>query len=439
MQVNPFKGFRFNSDVVGNAADCVSPPYDVIDPALQDILYAKNECNTVRIIKGKKSQGDSETSNVYTRAADHLNAYIEKEALKQDGNAMMYVYGQEFTIEGVTYQRNGFIALGKLEAYGGKIKPHEQTLAGPKADRLNLTRAIKTQVGQIFMLYSEKEQKIDAILNKACQGALLLAHTDEDGVIHKLYGVSDGGDLQTISDVMESRSVFIADGHHRYETALNYYEETKNPNAAFQLMTFVNTHNEGLVVLATHRLMKNVEGFDAENYIEKLASQFDVARFAFVDNVDKKAKFQQMIDGLKYEFANNQHAFGMYFGNGAYFMATLRDVADMATVGEGYSDDWQKLDVSILHKLMLEQHLGIDEAALTAQTNVKYIKDYGDATMAALDRVDDGEYQGMFIMNPTRIEEVEAVAMAGEKMPQKSTFFFPKIYSGLVMNVIDKG
>jgi uncharacterized protein (DUF1015 family) len=437
MEIKPFKGFRYNPEVVGDAGMCIAPPYDVIDPDQQQRLHEQSEYNIVRVIKGMKTPNDDENNNVYTRAAEALQENIRQGALKQDVQESIYVYAQDFTIDGTMYRRSGFIALGKLEGYEGSVKPHEQTLAGPKADRLNLTRATRTQIGQIFMMYSEPEKKIDGILEEACRGQELLRHTDEDEVTHRLFAVTDSEQIVTVKEVMTEKVVFIADGHHRYETAVNYYNETKNPAAAYQMMTFVNMHNKGLIVLPTHRLIKNVADFEPSGLIGQMNQYFDVARMGYEDMVEKKAKREMMQEALHLEFETGEHAFGMYFNDGAFYVATLRDQAAMDTMAENYGPAWRKLDVAILHKLILEKMLGIDEEALTKQTNVEYIKDFGEATLRAIDKVDSEQSQGLFFMNPTRVGDIEAVVAEGAKMPQKSTFFFPKIFSGLVLNVLD--
>ncbi len=434
MKIKAFKGYRFNADVVGDAGACIAPPYDVIDPDQQEKLYKQNPFNIVRLIKGKQNEDDSETNNVYTRAADYLNDFIAKEGLKQDEQESIYVYAQDFEIDGQRFRRTGFIALGELEDYGDGIKPHEQTLAGPKADRLNLTRATKSQIGQIFMLFSDPEKKVDAVLAKAGSGEALLSHKDDDEVIHQLYAITDPGDIETVQTVMSDKNVFIADGHHRYETALNYYRETQNPAAAYQMMTFVNTHNEGLVVLPTHRLLKNLSDFSPAILVGQISEYFDIAHLKYGDMVEKKEQQEKMFKAMNLEYENGERSLGMYFNDGNYYVATLRDGTVMKELAPEKSHAWRQLDVAILHKLVLEKMLGIDEAALTAQTNVEYIKDFGPATQKAIDSVDSGESQGLFFMNKTRAEDVEAVALAGEKMPQKSTFFFPKIFSGLVVN-----
>lgn len=437
MDVIPFQGYRYNPDVVGDPANCIAPPYDVIGKQEQATLYAASPHNVVRIIKGVENASDTESDNVYSRAATTFHKFIDQNVVRQDASSQFYVYAQDFSINGKSFRRSGLVGLGKLESYGDSIKPHEQTLAGPKADRLNLTRAVKTQVGQIFMLYSEPEKTIDALLARACEGDELLCHCDEDQVTHRLFAIDQPDDIEAIAEVMKSRSVFIADGHHRYETALNYQAETDNPRADYQLMTFINTHNEGLVVLPTHRLVKNVEAFNKDSLLGHLQEHFDVARLAYDDVVLKKEKLQEMQKALALEFESGDHAFGIYLNDGAFYVATLRDEDSVKSIEGEYSAAWRKLDVSILHKLILDRCLGIDEAALTAQTHCEYIKDFGDATMRAIDRVDEATAQALFFMNPTGIESVEAVAMAGEKMPQKSTFFFPKIFSGLVMNVLE--
>ncbi len=257
-------------------------------------------------------------------------------------------------------------------------------------------------------------------------------------MVHRLYAITDPEQIQTIQKVMADKNVFIADGHHRYETALNYFAETKNPQAEYQMMTFINTHNPGLNILPTHRLLKNVKDFNPEKFIALLRAEFDIAQLDYTDIVDKKEKYQMMLNALTLELENGEHAFGMYFNDNAFYVATLRDLKPMEEIAPDKSAAWRKLDVAILHKLILEKHLGIDEAALTAQTNVEYIKDIGSAALMAMDRVDEGDCQGLFFMNTVKPEDVEEVAYTGEKMPQKSTFFYPKIFSGLVINVLDK-
>jgi len=437
MKIKAFQGFRYNPDVVGDPGRCIAPPYDVIDADQQQRLYDQTEYNIVRVSKGKTFTADNESDNVYTRANVFLRDFLRRGALQQDQKDTLYVYAQDFTIGDTSYRRTGFIALGELQDYGGAVKPHEQTLAGPKADRLNLTRATKTQIGQIFMLYNDPAQTIDALLEQACRGRELLRHVDEDQVTHRLFALTDPAQIKTIQNIIADKDVFIADGHHRYETAVNYYHETGNPAAAWQMMAFINMHNEGLIVLPTHRLIHDLPDFDPDHLLDNLKIFFDVACLSYGDMVEKSEKCQMMQDALALEFETGQHAFGLHCNNGAFYVATLRDLAPMETIAPAYGPAWRQLDVAILHKLILENMLGIDEEALTKESYIEYIKDFVDATARAIDKIDAGQAQALFFINPTRVAEVEAVVAEGEKMPQKSTFFFPKIFSGLVVNVLE--
>ncbi len=437
MDIIPFRGYRYNTEVVGDPGRCIAPPYDVIDPEQQSELYDRSPYNIVRITKGKTTPQDNANDNVYTRAAVALRSFLDKKALKPDSKDSIYVYVQDFTVQGQPLRRSGFIALGKLEGYDGSVRAHEQTLAGPKADRLNLMRATKIQTGQVFMLYSDPKRRIDALLDKASQQPPLLT-LDDEGVKHRLFAITQPDDIATIVAVMKEQSVFIADGHHRYETACNYYKETGNPAASHHIMTFINTHNEGLVVLPTHRLFKNIANFQPVKLLESLKRHFDIARLAFTDEAAKTNRREMMFKAMALEFEQRLHTFGLYLADRAFYVLTLKDVAPMDTLASDHSPAWRQLDVAILHKLILENLMGIGEAALTAESNLIYIKDIGAATQDAIGRVDIGEAQGLFFMNPTRPEEVAATAAAGEKMPQKSTFFHPKIFSGLVINVLEE-
>ncbi len=433
MDIKPFKAYRYNSATVGDNGVCIAPPYDVIDANQREKLYGQSPYNMARITKGKVFEGDNDQNNVYTRANDFFQQWVQENILSQDEQESIYVYSQTFEIAGTRYQRNGFIALGELQEYGGNIKPHEQTLAGPKADRLNLMRATGCHTGQIFMLYSDPQKSVDDILAQATKGKQLLTHTDEDGVIHSLYAVTDPAQIAVVKEVMADKYVFIADGHHRYETALNFMRETGLEEAKYCMMTFINTHNDGLLVLPTHRLVHSVKDFAIEKLLNSMTEHFDIACLEFVDDIDKKNRYQMMNEAMKVEFEAGNHAFGIYFADGAFYVATLKDEAEMDEIAPEKGAAWRKLDVAILHRLILEQHLGIDEAALTAQTNVKYIKDFGQATLDAIEKVDIGKAQALFFMNTVHPDTVAEVAAQGDKMPQKSTFFHPKIFSGLTI------
>jgi len=434
MKIKAFKAFRFDSAVVGNASDCICPPYDVIDPKMQDDLYSKNEYNAVRIVKGKAADTDTDTDNKYTRAGAALTEWIEKGAVKQDAKDTIYAYVQDFEIGQTHCTRSGFVALGKLQPLGDGVQPHEKTLDGPKADRLKLMRQKKAQFGQIFMLFDDPEKIADQIIEKAACSECLIDLTDDDGVKHRIFAIDDPADIDAVVSMMDSKEAVIADGHHRYETALNYFAETKNPAAEYRMMTFVNMHNEGLVVLPTHRLVAGLADFNIESVIKKISGQFEIFEYSFANDAEKESAKKQMFTQMDSDFQQDKNSFGIYAADGKFYLAALTDNRAMSNIGPDMSDAAKSLDVNVLHMLVLDKLMGIGDKELAGQSNIKYIKDIGDAIEQSIAKVDSGESQVVFFMNPTRIDQVRDIAAANEKMPQKSTFFYPKIYTGLVIN-----
>lgn len=445
MDIKPFNALRFNKEVVGDPGDCIAPPYDVIDSNLQAILHKKHPYNIVRADKGIKKATDDVNDNVYTRARDFLDKAINDRALIADAKPAIYVYVQDFKIGSRALQRSGIIAAGKLMEFGPGVRPHEKTLEGPKADRLNLTRATACQLGQIFMLYDDPDNVDRRLIAKALKQEALIDAADEEGVRHRLFALDDVKDIDPFVRMMETKSTIIADGHHRYETALNYWRETNSPEAAWQMMTFINMRNEGLVIQPTHRLLVNMPDFDAGLLFSKLQAEFTIVRFDF-DSPAKKVKARDAMFNLMRQ-AEKDNAFGFYMGDKpaafssvpAFYTIILKDRQAMSRICPQMSPASRSLDVNVLHKLILEQHLGIGDAKLASQSNLSYIKDLGDAIDTSIAKVDAGKSQGVFFMDPTRIEQVQAVAAAGEKMPQKSTFFYPKIFSGLTIRKLNIG
>jgi len=434
MEIKPFKALRFDSSVVGDVGKCIAPPYDVIDADMQQKLYDRSEYNVVRIIKGKIFPEDTEENNQYTRATQFLNTLIETGALKPDAQEAIYAYVQDFGIGLESFRRSSLVVLGRLEEFGHGVQPHERTLEAPKADRLRLMRAKATQFGQIFMLYDDPEEIAEAIIDKVLGESALVAFTDDDGVRHRLFAIVGRGDIDAVVKMMADKTLIIADGHHRYETALNYYRETRNPAAAYRMMTIVNMRNKGLIILPTHRLVANVTGFDVDRLIGRIKDTFDITRYPFADSDDRSSARQKMFEHMRSEFKKGRNAFGIYAGDNVFYAAVLKDRRIMASAQPQSSDANRNLDVSVLHKLILEEVLGIGAKQLANQSNIEYVKDIGDVIDKTIDKVDGGESQVVFFMNATRIEQVKVVAGAGEKMPQKSTFFYPKIYTGLIVH-----
>ena len=435
MEIKAFKAYRFNKEAAGNPGDCIAPPYDVIDSSMQDELYSRNSYNIVRAIKGKPEAGDTANNNVYTRAGEYLEEAIKAGALKQDDNEAIYAYVQDFEIAGQTFERSGIIACGKLKAFGEGVQPHEKTLEGPKADRLNLTRATACQLGQIFMLYDDPANVDRQIISKAIEKQPVIDAVDEHDVRHRLFVVDESESIEAFVSMMADKETVIADGHHRYETALNYWNETQDAKAAYQMLAFVNMRNEGLVIQPTHRLLVDMKDFDVAAVLEDLKAEFEITEFAFGSDTERQEARRQMFEMM----GGNDHEniFGLYAGTKAFYAIRLKNSKFMVELCPEMSKAGQQLDVNVLHKLILEKHLAICDAKLASESHLVYIKDLGDAIDQSVAKVDSGKSQGVFFMNSTRIEQVQAIAATGEKMPQKSTFFYPKIFSGLTVRKLD--
>jgi len=441
MEVKPFKAFRFDSGVVGDVGSCIAPPYDVINSAQQQQLYEKSEYNIVRIIKGKTTPSDNDSNNQYTRAADLLNTWMEKGILKQDPIETIYAYVHDFQLAGNKFQRFGFIALAKLEEFGKIVRPHEQTFRAPMIDRLNLKRATATKFGLPFMLYEDEQAIADKIIkNKftpAQAGASqkpLIDFADEQDVRHRLFAITANDDIDAIAKMMLDKSCIIADGHHRYTTGLSYAKESSNPAAKYQMLAFVNTLHEGLVVLATHRLVGNLENFSSEKLIADLEKNFEINEYHFNSPQTETAAKQKMLAQMKAEHNNSKNAFGIHVRDNAFYVAVLKNKQVMDSVAPEKSNAWRLLDVSVLQKLVLEELLDIDEKKLASGSNVEYIKDADDAIDESITKVDAGKKQAAFFLNPIKMQQLKMVTEAGERMPQKSTYFFPKMYTGLTIN-----
>ncbi|MFA5239228.1 MAG: DUF1015 domain-containing protein [Phycisphaerae bacterium] len=437
MEVKPFKAVRFNAEAVGDAGNCISPPYDVISPSQQQELYEKSEYNIVRIIKGQIRPSDNAEDNQYTRAAGYLNSWIEKGVLKQDSAEAIYAYVQDFQVAGVDFHRYSFIALARLVELGSKggVLPHEQTLKAPREDRLNLKRATASDFGLPFMLYEDEKKIADEIIEKAAAGKPLIDFSDEQDVRHRLFAVTGKKEIDAIAGMMSNKSCIIADGHHRYETALAYSKESANPEAAYRMMAFANARSEGLVILATHRLVGNIEDFDSAKLITRLKEDFEVTEYKIGRRIDDKEDTKQkMLAQMKAEYGRDEIAFGIYSGGDAFYTAVLKNKQAMESVSPNMSGYWRSLDVSVLHKLILEKLLGVDEKQLVAGSRLEYIKDNDNAIDESIAKVDSGQKQAAFFTNPVKMQQIENVVAAGEKMPQKSTYFYPKVYTGLTIN-----
>jgi uncharacterized protein (DUF1015 family) len=434
MEIKPFKAFRYDETVVGNVGDCTAPPYDVISPAQQEELYKKSEYNIVRITKGKTAPSDDDHNNQYTRAADHLRRWTEEGALRQDPTEAIYGYVQDFQLAGKYFQRVGFIASARLEEFGKMVRPHEQIMNEPMIDRLNLKRATAARFGLVFMLYEDKRSIADKTIEKAAGQKPLIDFIDEQNVRHRLFGITDQQDIHAIAAMMSDKTCIIADGHHRYTTGLTYSKENPIQAARYQMLAFVNTRHEGLVILATHRLVSNLSNFSFQELLSALKNNFELTEHRFDSPHSKTDARQQMLTEMKTARDNDSNAFGIYGGDSAFYLAVLKNMKAMDLAAPEKSRPWRSLDVSVLHKLILAELLGIGEKELAAASNVEYVKDNSDIVDELVDKIDAGDKQVVFFMNPTKIEQIQMVADHGERMPQKSTYFYPKIHTGLTIN-----
>ena len=439
VRVIPFKAYRYDEENAGELSRLVTPPYDIIKGAKIDNLQSLSEHNIAWIIKNKPEDSDTNTNNQYTRARDHFNKWVSEGILKQDDSESFYVYGQDFEIGGRKLFRFGFIGLIELEEFASSapesgdfsgVLQHEETLPKDIEDRLSLCRSCMANFGQIFVIYPDHEGSVDSVLERNMKKEPVGDMTDDEGIRHRLWQVSSNEDTDEITTLMKDKYVIIADGHHRYKTALALSKEHPELDSAkYRMLTFVNISNPGLVVLPTHRLVQNLEDFSQESLLKQMNEYFDVKVF---DSSD--AMFALMDDMFK----DGKHSFGLFMDDGKFYSMTLKDLPIMNTLLSDKSEELRGLDVAILHSLILDKMLGIDKEKLAQGTikgggYVSYIKGIGDAVEESIKSV-KGTSQVVFFMNPTRVDEVEAVSKNFECMPQKSTFFQPKVWTGFTIN-----
>ncbi|MFL6300539.1 MAG: DUF1015 domain-containing protein [Terriglobales bacterium] len=418
-KISPFPALRYNLSQV-NAQEVLTQPYDKITPAMQEEYYARSSYNLVRVILGKPEAGDGDSANVYTRAKRYLHDWRASGVLTQDPEPSFYLYVQEFTVPGstATKRRSGLIAAGQLHDYADKVVfRHEQTLAKPKSDRLNLLRATRTHAGQIFMLYTDPEKKVERLL--ANPGAPLVDVTDDYGVRNQLWRISDAKTIAGIQDALGDKKLMIADGHHRYETALAYRDERRaaagktDASASYErvMMTLVNTADEGLAILPTHRVVHGLKNLSVPDFLNKISPDFEMEQIE-----DGKKTLAEASSGTNLRLISK---------NGNYFLRARPESVNRKLAH--LSPAQRELDVIVLHKMLLEGALGMSEESIRNQEHIHYVREADEAT----ERVRKGEAEMAFLIEPVRIEEMEAVAFAGEVMPQKSTDFYPKLLSGM--------
>jgi len=439
--VYPFRAYRYNPEIAPFDR-VLTQPYDKISPAQQENYYAADPRNLIAVEKGRTSPQDTPQNNVYTRAAAALEGWIAANAVRQDAAPAFYAYTQEFTVPGSSMQRTrrGFIGAGQLEDYANNVVfRHEHTLSGPKADRLELLRHTHTHTGQLFMIYSDPEKRVDLILGEVESAEKPVTELlDEYGVTHRLWMISDSARIAAIQKAMTGQKLVIADGHHRYETSLNFRNESRTkagkviPDAPYErsMMTFVNTHSEGLTILPTHRVVNNLRDFSWSAVRRYLEPWFATQVFSFANDAQRAEALEKFRTRLTE--AKAQRAIGAYpvasGGQRASYLLTLRPKADLGQILPGLSPFERQLDVVLLHQGILEPALGVTPHAVASESNLSYEREF----TAAIDAVDRGA-QLAFLLNPVDVDVVMKVATSGEVMPQKSTDFYPKLLSGITM------
>ena len=437
--VAPLRGLRYDPKHVGTLSQVIAPPYDVIDADLQTKLYEQHPANVIRLELNREEPGDDERSNKYTRAAKYLKAWREQGVVMQEPAAALYVYHQEFEVEGRKFVRRGVMARVRLERFGtGNIHPHEETMSGPKQDRLLLTRSCRANLSQVFGLYPDPQGEVQQTLDAAVAGQPPVEATDHLGVTSRMWAIADEAAVAKVAGLLGPKPVFIADGHHRYETACTYRDEVaaawaeehggqplpSDHPANFVLMMLVGMSDPGLVVLPTHRLFVQPAVATAADLCAKLGNCF---------NTRTSWKGPQAAEAVwtNLELEEDQGTIGFYTaGDQAWTIARITPAgrARMDEVASDHGAAWRSLGVSILHRLVIGELLGAKEIPTPG---------YVHLVSEVVEGLGTGKYPLAVLVMPASVDDIRKVSETGERMPAKSTYFYPKLASGLVFNPLD--
>lgn len=433
-EIRLFRALHYNQEKIKDLSAVITQPYDKISPEMQSRYYAASPYNLARIIKGKETSQDSSRDNVYTRAQRDLSDWIKSDILVSDSSPAIYPYSQEYDVPGqpgVAKSRRGFIALLKLEEYSVRVvHRHEETLSGPKADRMELLKKTQAHYGQVFFLYSDPEGKVEAALAPHTQSAPWEQLKDEYGTRHTVWRISENAAGPAIEG-MKDKKLIIADGHHRYETALAYRnlrraEPGYDGRADYVMATFIRMETEGLTILPTHRVVHSLKVFDWTRFASEAKAMFDWKELDASSALENGGK---MLQEALADAGLRRPSLAAYAGTGKLALLSLRADFNLAQALPGLSEQQRRLDVIILHRLLIERALGISLEDVKQEKNLRYVRALTDA----VSEVDLGKAEICFLMNPTPIEAVRDVAFAGQVMPQKSTDFYPKLLSGLTI------
>jgi uncharacterized protein (DUF1015 family) len=430
-EIQAFRGLRYDLGHVGSLSDVISPPYDVIDPALLDNLYRRHPCNFVRVDLNRVEPGDDEADNRYIRAARLLKNWRSEGVLFQEADPALYVYHQEFDWAGRRYTRRGFMGRMRLSPFGeGLVFPHEQTMSAPKLDRLMLTVVTKAALSPVFGLYPDPDLQTGALLDAAIAGRTPLEATDPWGAVHRMWPVSDVDAIAGLVAAMGPKPLFIADGHHRYETACKYREEIyesgalrKDHPANYTLMMFVAMEDPGLVVLPTHRLFCDLPSITAEDLAARLDDCF-TTRPAGSSPDEAPTVWEDV------ETSGDQGTLALFTREDQRWtivQLTEAGRAKLAAAASDHNPEWRELGVSVLHRLIVETILGCEPK------QTKYVHQIKEV----VEGLRTGQHSLAALVMPATVDHVRAISSQGDRMPAKSTYFYPKLLSGLVVNSLE--
>jgi uncharacterized protein (DUF1015 family) len=423
VEIKPFKGIRYNQEKIKDFNLVITPPYDVINEKEQQEFYALSEHNMVKLILGEKHE----------EAAKSFKEWQENDVFKIEDNDSIYIYSQTFSYNENTFTRTGFISLIKLEDLGKGVLPHEKTLEKPFKDRLDLIENTKANFGSVFLLYDDRKKVVDSLIKDMINNKEPdIGFKDKFEIEHKLWKISDEEFINKLKQEMLQYQCIIADGHHRYKSVMAFKDE--NPelkDAKSTMCCFINSFNEGLFILPIDRFVFNLENADIDNILSKLKEYFEIEEIEDVNELIKKVDNTPIMLDKTINLKN--HVFGMYcyLNKSSYFLK----LKDNNILDKYYPDDtdvYKKLDVNILHKIIFENILNISEEDQYRGTHIEYTK----GSKRALHKLEDNKYQFAFFLNAPLMREIFLTARANETMPQKSTYFYPKVYSGLVINKI---
>ncbi|MCE5242261.1 MAG: DUF1015 domain-containing protein [Desulfobacteraceae bacterium] len=440
--VAPFQGLRYDAKKISDPAQVVIPPYDVISPAEQEEYYQTNPFNMVRLELGRTTPEDGESNNAHTRAAACLREWVRQGVLVRDELPAIYYYELDYSLSPLTkLTRNGFICALRLEEFGaGSVLPHERTFQAAKDERLGLMLSCGANFSPVFSIYSDPGGEVEGCLRNGKEADPATSFTDRQGLTHRMWRVTDLDTLRRVKDLMSGRSIFIADGHHRYETALNYrtIQRRSHPNAGarasfeYIMMYLSNLNQEGLTILPTHRLLRNLGEWDPAPFLSKAQSLFEILRFE--PGGAGEASWRACLEegtSLK----ETRIGFCCPRAGAFHVLKARKRLAAEYLSAQGLTEILQGLDVVVLDRIILRDLVGLPDGYLSDAKNIQFSHD----SVESVAMVRSGACDAGFLVNPTRVEQVQAVASAGLVMPHKSTYFYPKVGSGMVVRTLSPG